>query len=408
MSPVAGRVIFISNLGSHTWGGSEELWSRTALNLASEGFLVVAGVLGSSPLHPKIEQLKAGGINLSPRPEKLSYWQRARWKIDPRHRHPALASLEKLITGTRAGLVVHSSCLLFPAVEQLELCISQEIPFVTIGHAANDDWWMDDAEAKRMRAALPKALRCYFVSEATRRFAEKQLGRNLANAEVVRNPFNVSYHAAPPWPRLDREEELRFACVGRLHPPSKGLDILFEALALPSWRERRWRLTLYGEGPMREMLEHLAQLLGIAERIEFAGLVADIEQVWAANHVLVMPSRYEGLPLAIVEAMLCARPVVATDVAGHAEVIEDGVTGFLADAPTVRSVASALERFWARRHEAEQIGEAAAGRIRELVPPDPAKVFAEKLKMLVNPRDIASSQLPVQHPAMRTHTGVGL
>jgi glycosyltransferase involved in cell wall biosynthesis len=383
MSPIPNRVIFISNLWSDAWGGSEELWSRTALKLASEGFLVAASVLGSSRLHPKIERLKASGIKVSPRPYKLSYWQRARLKIDPRHRHPALASLEKLITGTRPGLVVHSSCILFPRVEQLELCISKEIPFVTIGHASNDEWWLDDAEAKLMRAALPKALRCYFVAEANRRAAEKQLGRNFVNAEVVRNPFNVSYHAAPPWPSLDQADDLRLACVGRLHTPSKGLDILFEALALPRWRERGWHLTLYGEGPMRDTLEHLARLLGIAERIEFAGLVADIEQIWATNHVLVMPSRYEGLPLAIVEAMLCARPVVATDVAGHAEVVEDGVTGFLADAPTVGSVAGALERFWARRHEAEQIGEAAARRIRQLVPPDPAKAFAEKLKMLV-------------------------
>jgi glycosyltransferase involved in cell wall biosynthesis len=396
MRSVTGRVIFISNLWSNTWGGSEELWSRTALNLASEGFLVMASVLGSSPLHPKIERLKAGGIQLSPRPHKLSYWQRARWKIDPRRRHPALASLEKLITRTRPDLVVHSSCVLFPAIEQLELCISKEVPFVTIGQASSDDWWIDDAEAKRMRAVLPKALRCYFVSEANRRAAEKQLGSNFANAEVVRNPFNVSYHAAPPWPSLDRDEELRFACIGRLHPPSKGLDILFEALASPNWRERRWRLTLYGEGPMRETLERLARLLGIAERVEFAGLVADIEQVWGANHVLVMPSRFEGLPLAMVEAMLCARPVVATNVAGHAEVVEDGVTGFLADAPTVRSVAGALERFWERRHEAEQIGAAAARRIRQLVPPDPAKVFAEKLKML------AKSLLPIASPRVLT------
>jgi Glycosyl transferases group 1 len=58
-----------------------------------------------------------------------------------------------------------------------------------------------------------------------------------------------------------------------------------------------------------------------------------------------MPSRYEGLPIVIVEAMLCERTVVATNVAGHSEVIEDGISGFLAHAPTVASVAKALERF---------------------------------------------------------------
>jgi glycosyltransferase involved in cell wall biosynthesis len=80
--------------------------------------------------------------------------------------------------------------------------------------------------------------------------------------------------------------------------------------------------------------------------------------------------------------MLCGRPVVATDVAG-AEVIEDGVTGFLAEAPTARCVGNALERFWARREDAREIGATAAKRIRHLVPPDPARVFADKIRELL-------------------------
>ena len=88
----------------------------------------------------------------------------------------------------------------------------------------------------------------------------------------------------------------------------------------------------------------------------------------------------------MVEAMLCGRPVVATNVAGHSELIEDGVVGFLADAPTVASVAKALERLWERRSEAEQMGKAAAARIRQLVPPDPIQVFSGKIKKLVETR----------------------
>jgi glycosyltransferase involved in cell wall biosynthesis len=97
---------------------------------------------------------------------------------------------------------------------------------------------------------------------------------------------------------------------------------------------------------------------------------------------LITPSRFEGLPLAMIEAMLCGRPVIATDVAGHSEVIEDGVTGFLADAPTVGSMVNALERFWARRDDVRSIGAAAARKIRQLVPPDPVRIFAEKIKSL--------------------------
>jgi glycosyltransferase involved in cell wall biosynthesis len=82
----------------------------------------------------------------------------------------------------------------------------------------------------------------------------------------------------------------------------------------------------------------------------------------------------------MVEAMLCARPVLATDIAGHREIIEDGVTGFLADAPTAASISAALERFWERREDAEAIGKAGALRIRQTVPPDPIRVFSEKLR----------------------------
>ena len=176
--------------------------------------------------------------------------------------------------------------------------------------------------------------------------------------------------------------EVFFACVGRLHPPSKGQDILLESLATRVWANRKWRLTLYGDGPMKGSLERLVQHLELTDRVFFAGHEA-VKDIWSSNQVLVMPSRSEGLPLVLVEAMLCGRPVIATDVAGHSEVIVDGDTGFLAEAPTVRSMSKALERFWARRTEIEQMGGMARERIRQLVPPNPVEVFADKIKKIV-------------------------
>jgi len=211
------------------------------------------------------------------------------------------------------------------------------------------------------------------------RLAEKHLGAQLANAEVIWNPFNVDYDARPPWPPYGDSDELRLACVARLAPSAKGQDLLLEALATPAWSERRWRLDLYGEGDMRTTLQRLAERLGLSAKVSFAGHRA-VREIWEANHVLVMPSRFEGMPLAMVEAMLCARPVVATDVAGHAELLDDGVTGFLAAAPTVAHMGEALERMWAARSRLAQIGEVGARRIRERVPRDPARIFAEKIE----------------------------
>lgn len=376
------RIAFVSTMPGQLWGGSEELWSRAAANLASTGFDISASVVEWSPRHWRVADLANSGVEIWPRPRHYPFWRKGWRRITSGAKSDTVIEIERLIAKRQPALIVLSDGGPFPPVELPELCVAMNLPFVTIGQANSDNHWVDDVVAERYRLALAAARRCYFVANANLKLAERQLGCKLTNAEVVPNPFNVDFNAAPPWPRLNDMEEIHLACVARLHPPSKGQDILLEALASPLWAGRNWRLTLYGEGPTRNILERLALRFGIADRVIFAGYVA-VEPIWAANHVLVMPSRYEGLPLAMVEAMLCGRPVLATDVAGHAEVIEDGVTGFLAEAPTVPMLGRCLERLWEHRASLEQMGRAAAERIRTLVPADPVQIFAEKIKSLV-------------------------
>jgi glycosyltransferase involved in cell wall biosynthesis len=295
---------------------------------------------------------------------------------------PTTLEVERLIVARSPDFVVINDGAPFPPLDLLEVCAAKRLPFVVVVHCNQYFWWPADDLAERYRAVLGAALRCYFVSDANRRIAEKQIGTELSNAEVVRNPFNVDYNASPPWPDACLDGDLHFACVGRLEPAGKGQDVLFEVLAQPAWATRNWRLHLYGNGENRDVLKRCAQRLGLGDRVVFEGFVTDIEKVWSLNHVLVMPSRIEGLPLALVEAMLCGRPAVVTDVAG-AEVIEDGVSGFLAEAASVGCVGNALERFWTRKEEARNIGAAAAARIRHLVPRDPVRVFSDRIRELV-------------------------
>jgi glycosyltransferase involved in cell wall biosynthesis len=371
------RIAFVSTMIGASWGGSEELWSRTALELKAQGFLVHASVGRRLPLHSRIVNLVERGIEVWFRPEPYPLWKQAHRALTGKT--PVTLEAQRLFAARRPSLVVISEGNGLPSIDLLELCVEKRLPFVVI-QQANVEWlWVPDESAERYRRVLPAAQKCYFVSKSNQRLTEKQIGCELPNAEVVRNPFSVDFSTFSAWPQLGPQGELRFACVARLDPRAKGQDILLEALAKPPWTARAWRLFLYGEGPMRDSLERLLRSLGLSDRVIFAGH-ASVEEIWASNHVLVMPSRHEGLPLAIIEAMLCGRPVIATDVAGHSEVIEDGVTGFLADAPTVVSMAKALERFWARKNEAQEIGAAASKNIRQLVPPDPVRVFSEKIK----------------------------
>jgi glycosyltransferase involved in cell wall biosynthesis len=281
------------------------------------------------------------------------------------------------LRGQKPDLVCVSNSGIIDGLEFLEKCAAHDLPFASIIQANGEGMWPMDHQAERLIDVYAKARRVFFVSEQNRRLFETQLGFDLTNAEVVRNPANVRYEASLPWP--DDGQGLRLACVGRLEPNAKGQDLIFQVLATDVWKSRPVALSLYGAGTIEKSLPRLATKLGIDHCVSFIGHVADIEQVWATHHALVLTSRFEGLPISIVEAILCARPSIVTDVAGNAEMVEDGVSGFVAPAPTVRFVAEALERAWERRGDWQQMGKAARQRVESLVPKDAIGVFGQKL-----------------------------
>ncbi len=206
---------------------------------------------------------------------------------------------------------------------------------------------------------------------------QRQLGITLPNATVLQNPVNLDDVSAVPWPQ---SPVCHLVSVARLDSYQKGQDILLEALSAPAWRERGWRLRLYGEGRDRAHLEALTRQYGLGGRVEFMGFVEDVRGIWEQEHLLVLPSRAEGTPLALIEAMVCGRPVVATDVGGNAEWVEDGRTGFIAAAPTARSLNHALERAWAARAQWENIGKAARASALAKIDPTPGKTLLKLLQ----------------------------
>ena len=117
--------------------------------------------------------------------------------------------------------------------------------------------------------------------------------------------------------------------------------------------------------------------------VDFRGYSNDIDAIWAEHHALVLPSRFEGMPLVVVEAMLCGRPCIATDVGGNRELIRDGVNGFLAKAPTVELLDEAMNRAWECRDRLQGMGNQAAADVRQFVSRDPSEDFARELETLV-------------------------
>lgn len=129
----------------------------------------------------------------------------------------------------------------------------------------------------------------------------------------------------PAAPRPARVQPPRIAMVARFEDP-KEPGLLLRAMADAPGPFEIW---FVGDGALRESAEMEARMLGLADRVRFFGTCRNVPEILAQVDIFVLASRYEGLPMSILEAMRAGLPVVATGVGGVPEAVEDGRTGFL-------------------------------------------------------------------------------
>ena len=369
------RIAFVSTMNGPSWGGSEELWSQAALCLKKKGHEVFASVISWIRDSDKVVRLANSGIQVETHSPFLSRarstWQNLQYG-GPKYYHRLKAFNPDLIIISQG----HNS----GGFEWAKVAREISKPYALIVHCNGDQWWFGEH--------LVAAVESYTAAQTVFCVAQKNLdllrfqlgGEPLQNAELVWNPFNVSPQKVPTWPA--DSGEWRMACPARLFPQAKGQDLLLRTLAMQQWRDRPVVVNLYGSGPDEAALRRIAEKQHI-NSVRFCGHVSDIQKIWEQNHLLLLPSRYEGLPIVLVDAMWCARPAVVTDVGDNARMCVDGETGFVASAPTLASFSDALERAWEKRDEWRQLGLAARRRAEDMIPVDPIPVFCDRLEACV-------------------------
>ena len=373
----ARKVAFIAANELIPWGGSEHCWSAAAERLARGGAEVRVSVLDWGTPVTQVRYLASIGCQILLRPQRSLAERIRRRVLSPKgyewHHLRRFAEATDLIVISQGGNA--------DGLPWMEAARAQGLKYAVISESANEQWWPNDCAAERLAACYEAACAAFFVSSANLALSQRQFVTPLTRGRVIRNPFNVRYDAHPAWPD-DPSESLSLACVARLDPFQKGQDLLMEVLDQPQWRARNVHVTFVGTGLNERSLRRLAKESDLPH-IEFAGFVEDIEQLWTRHHALVLPSRFEGMPLSLVEAMLCSRPSIVTDVAGHRELVRDNINGFLAKAPTVELLDEAMNRAWENRKRLKEMGEMGAADVRRWVSPDPTGDFVRELESLV-------------------------
>ena len=167
---------------------------------------------------------------------------------------------------------------------------------------------------------------------------------NLPGTQLIPNGVDTT-HFHPLYPDTSTDERAQVVvCVSKLRY-EKGIDVLLQAWYLVQKQlpqPLQARLIIVGDGPLQTQLECMAQALGIAGSVEFAGLQSDIPAQLHRGNLAVLPSRFEGMPNALLEAMACGSACVATRVSGSEDIIQHGVNGLLVESEDYQGMAQAL------------------------------------------------------------------
>lgn len=232
---------------------------------------------------------------------------------------------------------------LAPNVVEVNLCqvngsralvaaaISCRIPTVLVDHGPAPGLTIRGRTLQRLWSHLVAAR--VSVAELSAREVERHAGLRHRSVKSIRNGVPEPDPCGPPPER----EGLVVGVLARLDPV-KGIDLAIRAVAqLPDVR-----LRIAGAGEQRDELVELAARLGASDRIEFVGEVRDPHRVMCSADIVLIPSRSEGLPLVLLEAMFANRPLIVTNVGSMAEVVTDHVNGLVVPPDDVDALVAAM------------------------------------------------------------------
>jgi len=166
-------------------------------------------------------------------------------------------------------------------------------------------------------------------------------GVDAHRLRVILSGIDPVVFASLPPSRLHYDGETVFGSIGVLEA-RKGHRLAIEALAALKLQGLKVRYRIAGNGNLRLELERQALQLGVSDRVSFAGFISDTAAFLGEIDIFVMPSLFEGLGVAALEAMAAAKPVIASRAGGLAEIVVDGETGLLFPAGNVAALAAAM------------------------------------------------------------------
>jgi glycosyltransferase involved in cell wall biosynthesis len=340
------RVLFVITRGDEI-GGAQSYVRDFVSRMSADGHQVHLAVGTAGALTDLLDE-RGIGWSIVPGMQR---------DIDPIHDAKAVRKLAALIEKQKPDLVsAHSSKA---GIIARLAARKAGVPCVFTAHG----WAFTEGISKKKqvlfrgieRAMAPLAARIICVSEYDHNLA-RRYGLPANRLVTIHNGILDRQHA----PRIDQPGPIRVAMTARFAPPKQPVTLL-RALA-PLLGTECW---LIGDGPDLDEARDAARQLGISDRVRFLGRSNDVPGLLEQCHIFVLSSDWEGFPIATLEAMRAALPVIVSDVGGAPEAISEGISGFAVPARDHDSMRDRLRRLAEDANLRHQMGDAARARYLE-------------------------------------------
>lgn len=384
MQATPQSAVFYSSVRGWGWGAPDYVWPRAAHILLDRGIPVLSIVHPSLLQHSEIIALQLRGATILPQPPQLlNYGRISKLRSWINQRISFKRSLKSHLNKLKNPHIFINQGGSYDVLFEDELRQALEnkaVSYDLFFHSNNPVTPLPASVRADAVRLFTNANRCLFNSEWMRDLTEIQILKKLENSAFFNYRVRFPYETPLPWPVDDFLGTVKFAAISRFDTHHKGLDALLKGLSLLPVDLPPWSLDIYGHGPDGAYLQELIVWLGLQLRVTLHPFVENVQSVWATHHILVFPSRYEGLGVSMLEAMACGRPVLRTPYGGCSEWILHGQNGFICPASEPALIADSLSLALRSKEKLPAMGQNAFSRIQSQLPCDPWTVYLEPFR----------------------------
>lgn len=365
-----------------SWGGSEELWFRTALYAAHKGWKVGCAVYYWPGKENRLKELSAAGCKIYYLPnkgkEQNNLYQRIQFKITKKIR----------LKNAARSLPVKDYELVVINQGEFEIISSAWKSFYTrldkyalLFHNYKEGQILKPAKAIILKHWIDKAAINLFASKRIKEVLELQLEKKNPNAGILLNPITFVPPSFTTTPAELKHGNYNFIMLAALETNRKAQDMLITALSSAKWKERNWTLYLYGEGKDKQLLKCLIKENDLSAKIFLAGHVEDVKAALENAHLVLQVTHMDAMPLSVVEAMAMSRPVVVSNIGDMPLWVRENENGWISKDASVEEIDKTLERAWTKRTEWTKMGERGFAIFKEKFPSSPEQYFLSQLRV---------------------------